>query len=424
MALRSVPKTSDGRPRRSLGSPLSLWALIVCKDALTHLTDKTCSAIAALPIALADRRVQWAKAKRPFSWEKRAGKVTWQEAVHKEEFRLKAVVENQVVRGRLTVFLGAILLAEISISIRALSRTEAARRGAPSETASGRPFRKIFASYSEEDQDIVEQFENYVGAIGDQYLTTCRDLRSARVWSAPLEQAIGEADVFQLFWSSKSMYSRWVRQEWEYALSLGRQDFVRPVYWEEPCPRDMQKGLPPENLARVSFRCIALGDFGPRSPHGPRPPIPAATSPADDVRRLLNQTFRAKTPLQVEVLPQRALQSSVVYSKDVKRQVRGAIERIDAEIAKLRSSMQYEGIPDKENDQAKALEKLLGIRDQLGRLEAGLSRDADQDWDALLDRAVDFVGSKRSAKETVTKVITVLWRVHRLAMPPPEEVSR
>src|SRR5262249_54702446 len=44
----------------------------------------------------------------------------WQEAVHREEFRLRAGADlnGQTARGRLTVFLGGLILADVSLSIR------------------------------------------------------------------------------------------------------------------------------------------------------------------------------------------------------------------------------------------------------------------------------------------------------------------
>jgi hypothetical protein len=65
---------------------------------------------------------------------------------------------------------------------------------------------------------------------------------------------IHNADVFQLFWSSNSMESDFVRHEWEYALGLRRPSFIWRVYWEEPMPRQPDRGLPPEDLATVHFQ--------------------------------------------------------------------------------------------------------------------------------------------------------------------------
>lgn len=52
------------------------------------------------------------------------------------------------------------------------------------------------------------------------------------------------------------MASKYVRMEWEYALSLSRPNFVRPTYWETPLPEDPAHGLPPETLRKLHFHQI------------------------------------------------------------------------------------------------------------------------------------------------------------------------
>ena len=54
------------------------------------------------------------------------------------------------------------------------------------------------------------------------------------------------------------MRSKYVRREWEYALSLNRPYFVRPTYWEDPLPRDATLGLPPTALSSLHFYRLAL----------------------------------------------------------------------------------------------------------------------------------------------------------------------
>ena len=83
-------------------------------------------------------------------------------------------------------------------------------------------------------------------------------LRAGEVWDERLAEFIRKADVFQLFWSTNSMHSPYVRQEWEYGLSLNRTRFVRPVYWEDPLPEDADEGIPPESLKRLHFQRIAF----------------------------------------------------------------------------------------------------------------------------------------------------------------------
>ena len=58
---------------------------------------------------------------------------------------------------------------------------------------------------------------------------------------------INQADVFQLFWSMHSMRSKYVEDEYRYALQLDKENFVRPVYWEKPMPS------PPPELAALHF---------------------------------------------------------------------------------------------------------------------------------------------------------------------------
>ena len=120
-------------------------------------------------------------------------------------------------------------------------------------TESAQRYRKIFPSYSHDDQAIVADFAEVVRALGDEYLQDVLTLRSGERWQTRLPELIEEADVFQLFWSSNSMRSPYCQQEWEHALALGRPLFVRPVYWEDPMPQDPTLGLPPVALRELHF---------------------------------------------------------------------------------------------------------------------------------------------------------------------------
>ena len=154
----------------------------------------------------------------------------WVEDVHRVDFRMRASpkLDGTVARGQMSVFLGAILLADIRLSIQVKSGFVTAKEEAPSEKAQAEPYRKIFASYSHKDLAIVEQFERYAESLGDKYLRDWKDLRAGEHWDERLREMIREANVFQLFWSSNSMHSSFVRQEWEYALSMGGQQFCPP----------------------------------------------------------------------------------------------------------------------------------------------------------------------------------------------------
>jgi hypothetical protein len=202
----------------------------------------------------------------------------WTESVHREEFRFRAGPDlvGQVARGRLSVFLGDILLAEVSLAIPVDQRAGPPGQDAPTETERARRYRKIFASSSHKDLHVVEQIERLARARGDEYLRDWKNLRAGEVWDERLMQMIEAADVFQLFWSRHAMESPYVHREYEHALSLNRPHFVRPTYWEDPLPSDPARNLPPDTLLRLHFQRI--GPFllsaldRPPSPAPARPP--------------------------------------------------------------------------------------------------------------------------------------------------------
>jgi hypothetical protein len=180
----------------------------------------------------------------------------WEEYVHKVEFRIKApgAMDGHTCRGHLRVFLGDILLAEVALRIAVSSQLKA-DKPAPPERVSAQRYRKIFASYSRRDMAIVEQFERYAAALGDRYLRDLVDLQAGEKWNDGLKRLIDEADVFQLFWSRNSMASPFVRDEWMYALSLNRENFIRPMYWEQPFP-EAPPSLPPAELRELHFNLL------------------------------------------------------------------------------------------------------------------------------------------------------------------------
>jgi hypothetical protein len=189
------------------------------------------------------------------------------EAIHKEEFRMQAPpdLDGQTARGKLSVYWGHILLAELNLKIRVDSqvRQAVAAHEPETERESIRPYRDVFASYSHRDTDIVLEFERYARAMGDRYLIDRTNLRAGEVWDERLQGMIREADAFQLFWSRNAMQSPFVEKEWRYALALGRESFIRPVYWEDPLPELPEKNLPPEDLRRLHFYLFPRGKAVP-----------------------------------------------------------------------------------------------------------------------------------------------------------------
>jgi uncharacterized repeat protein (TIGR01451 family) len=198
--------------------------------------------------------------------------ILWQKDVHKVEFEMMAssTFDGRAVEGQMTIYLGSLLLAEVALRINVDSQYSTASEQRVAERAD--PYRKIFASYSHRDSEIVEEFEEVVEALGDQFLRDVKTLRSGEVWTEQLEQMIRDANIFQLFWSSNSMISAFVKQEWEYALSLNRANFIRPVYWEKRFP-EKKPDLPPETLRRLHFHRLPTEEEEERP--AAIPPVPA-----------------------------------------------------------------------------------------------------------------------------------------------------
>jgi len=182
----------------------------------------------------------------------------WWEPVHHVVFRLRALpyLVGSVVRGAVRIWCGPLLIGEVSLAIRV---TASAAAAPPPTVAESAPrYRRIFPSYSHADGAIVDGFAEIVRTFGDEYLRDVVALRSGERWRERLPELIEEADVFQLFWSSNSMRSRYCREEWEHALALGRPFFVRPFYWEDPRPEDRANGLPPAALDALEFVKVSL----------------------------------------------------------------------------------------------------------------------------------------------------------------------
>ncbi len=177
----------------------------------------------------------------------------WDESVHREEFRIRGFPRfvGQTARGKINVFLGVILIAEVSISIKIVDQV-LNNNGQP-KVSSARPYRKIFPSYSHKDGKIVEQFMKHANSIGDRYLKDTMELRSGERWEERLKEYIIQAEVFQLFWSNNSIESKYVENEWQYALSLNRANFIRPVYWEVPFPMRENPPSPNTELRKLHF---------------------------------------------------------------------------------------------------------------------------------------------------------------------------
>ena len=188
--------------------------------------------------------------------------VPWQMDVQQVAFGMQAVTARPgfAVNGSVQVFTGPLLRADIPISIFVWQPGAYGQPPQPKSftTITARAYRKVFASYSHRDTAVVQSCETAAQVTGDRYLRDVTMLRSGEQWNDRLLQAIGEADLFQLFWSANSASSPAVQTEWRHALALqpGRGNFIRPVYWSK------QVYSIPLELQPIHFERLSLARLG------------------------------------------------------------------------------------------------------------------------------------------------------------------
>lgn len=178
----------------------------------------------------------------------------WTEPVHREEFRFRAAarLDGQRAQGRLSVFLGSVLIAEVNLVTRVDSRAHLDPDNRIARQNRAYRFRRIYACVAPDDQPVVEQFRSYAKSMKDTFLLA-QFVSSRR---GDNEERIRSADVFQLYWSRRGMASPDVEADWRFALSLRRPEFVRPLYWEDPFPVSPDGQLPTPELLALGFQRI------------------------------------------------------------------------------------------------------------------------------------------------------------------------
>jgi hypothetical protein len=190
----------------------------------------------------------------------------WWEEVHEASFWLVpgAHLTGRMARGTVRIWCGPLIVGELPVAVAVVPPgTEPANiQAVPLSGPAVNRYRRIFPSYSRLDREMVSYLATAARALGDQYLQDVLVLRAGEPWSDRILELIGDADIFQLFWSRNSMRSPSCRLEWERALSLRRPEFMRPVYWEDPLPEDHVLGLPPENLRALHFHQVPWDPAG------------------------------------------------------------------------------------------------------------------------------------------------------------------
>jgi hypothetical protein len=177
----------------------------------------------------------------------------WLEEFHCAEFRFRALQPAAASAAQLSASIGfyvpPLLIGEIDFTV---SLGESPAQDRPPALTTAAPYQRIFVSYSHDDSEIADSLERAYKALGNEYLRDINTLRSGEEWNPALLELIDKSEIFQLLWSQASERSKYVRQEWQHALSLQRKQFIRPVYWKKPMPS------PPPELASIHFAYVDL----------------------------------------------------------------------------------------------------------------------------------------------------------------------
>jgi hypothetical protein len=156
------------------------------------------------------------------------------------------------VNAEVSVYAGPLIIGFLHLPLICKRREESVPSGdtVPSTT---RMIRSVFASYSSDDVAIVEACRYAYKALGLRILMDRHSLQPGEEWGSAIDAMIERAEIFQLFWSSRSAQSQYVQHEWQYALNLQRgPGFIVPVVWEEPRPPA------PTELRDLHFRFVPL----------------------------------------------------------------------------------------------------------------------------------------------------------------------
>jgi hypothetical protein len=256
----------------------------VAQEAAAELGDlmpryRTATEDAAIPV-VRDTQLQFVPQIDGFQFNPPRLVLNWVEELHEAEFRMcaGAHLDGTTARGRLSVFNGPLLIAEMALVIR-VSTDAGTQATAEPVRSTVAPYRRVFASYSHHDADVVRRLREYGQALGDRYLLDVTDIRAGERWEPRIEELIAQADVFQLFWSWNSIGSEYVQREWRHALNLGRENFVRPVYWEDPLPAAPERNLPPSELSALHFQRVRLAEAASPPAAAPMRSRPVLTAP-------------------------------------------------------------------------------------------------------------------------------------------------
>lgn len=178
--------------------------------------------------------------------------IVWLEDYHKLAFEIRHAGPDAAEKscaGFIDILANGAFIGHIPVSI-AVDSDSAPPSEAISSTVTSNPFARIFASYSHEDDVVVQACKETYKAFGIHLYVDRDDLLSGQSWRQTLQKLIAKCDLFQLYWSQPAANSTEVAREWELALVVDEArpgDFIRPLYWRKPMPD------PPVKLGHLHF---------------------------------------------------------------------------------------------------------------------------------------------------------------------------
>ena len=179
--------------------------------------------------------------------------ITFEEDLHEVKFRMQPLLKatrGEPIYGQVSFFSGKVLIGDIGINVTIKEHLSKKEKDTKDEDESS-AYQTIFASYSRDDLNIVEEMEKAHFATGNVYTRDLVTVQPGRDWRDAIRKLIKEADVFQLFWSKAAKKSKYVEMEWREALKRRKKNFIRPCFWERPMPEP----IPPE-LENINFRYV------------------------------------------------------------------------------------------------------------------------------------------------------------------------
>lgn len=149
--------------------------------------------------------------------------------------------------------IGRLLVAQDSVPIGTIAFTigvDSEQADPPRPLATGKPlrFRSAFISYASKDRPEVLRRVQMLDAVGIEYFHDLLSLEPGQRWERELYRQIDQNDVLLLFWSTEAKNSKWVGEEWKYALQHKGDDGVLPIVIEGPPPVS-----PPPELKHLHF---------------------------------------------------------------------------------------------------------------------------------------------------------------------------